>query len=155
MIPLCLCASTGNCLLFTAMASLASVCSHFFWTQLWNLMCVHSRVRQTHFKLELFCVPDEYGSRPGDVGTSTTLQHQEAETLGRFEATVEALGSVWDRPAAWVLRTDLHDEGRTRGSHAKHRWQCTDSEYSHLENNRFGRGRHLCCVHTGPIRLGR
>lgn len=48
MIPLCLCDSTVSCLLFTAMASLASVCSHFFWIQLWNLICVHSSVRQTH-----------------------------------------------------------------------------------------------------------
>lgn len=92
-------------------------------------LCAQWRSANTCFKVASFCVPDEHGSGPGDVGTPSTLQHKKAEALGRFEATVEAVGSVWDRSAARVLCTDLHDKGRIGGSHAKHRWQCTNSEY--------------------------
>lgn len=141
-----LCVPAVNCLLFTALASLSAATSFEPSSE------TSCGVRQTRTQLVFFCVPDEYGCRPGDVGTPSTLEYQKAEALGGFAATVEALGPLWDRPAARVLRTDLHDKRRAGGSHAKHRWQCTDSEYSHLENSSFGKGAtHLCCVHIGPI----
>lgn len=90
--------------------------------------------------LMIFSLPGEHGSRykqPRDVRAPSTLQHKKAEALGRFEATVEAFGVVWDWSAAWILCTDLHDEGRIGSSHPKHHWKCTLSEYCSVRDRHF------------------
>lgn len=90
--------------------------------------------------LMFFSIPGEHGSRckqPRDVRAPSTLQHKKAEALGRFEATVEAFGAVWDWSAAWILCTDLHDKGRIVSSHPKHHWKCTHSEYCSVRDRHF------------------
>lgn len=100
----------------------------------------HLCARQCLADLMFFSIPAEHGSRckqPRDVRAPSTLQHKKAEALGRFEATVEASGTVWDRSAAWILCTDLHDKGGIGSSHPNHHWKCTHGEYCSVRGRDF------------------
>lgn len=133
---------TVSCLLCLALASLASTYSDFFSLELWK---PHLRSQYSVTWLDsshmlwtcaFFFIPDGNvsGCRwPGDIWSPSVLRHGEEEALGRFEATVEASGLVWDRSAAWVLHLDLHDEGGIGSSHPKHHWQWNYSEYGSAE----------------------
>ncbi len=70
----------------------------------------------------------------GDVRVrcEPTQSHSKEETVGKTEAAMETAGSVWDRPATWVLQSRLYDEGRAVCRCAEHHWQPFTCEYTHV-----------------------